>query len=79
MVETPEPAAVAVLLAEVMAEEPLKSKGRRWKPQQAAASLFGLALSLDQEWETKLVGAGPKSESEERGLASYKGKVNTGG
>ncbi len=54
--EAPEPQRSLFSWAEFMAEEPIKSKGRSWKPQHAAASLFGLALSLDQEWETELVG-----------------------
>ena len=48
--EAPEPQRSLFSWAEFMAEEPVKSKGRSWKPQHAAASLFGLALSLDQEW-----------------------------
>ena len=44
--------------AEFMAEEPVKPKGRGRKPQPAAASLFDWALTLEQEWEKELVGAG---------------------
>ena len=39
-----------------MAEEPVKPRGR--KPQPAAASLFEWAMSMEQEREEELVGAG---------------------
>ena len=42
--------------AEFMAEEPVKPKGR--KAQPATASLFDWALTLEQEKEKELVGAG---------------------
>ena len=38
-----------------MAEEPVKTKGR--KPQPATASLFEWALTLEQEREAEPVGA----------------------
>ena len=44
--------------AEFMAEEPVKPKGRGRKPQPATPSLFDWALSLEQEREEELVGAG---------------------
>ena len=44
--------------AEFMAEEPVKPKGRGRKPQPAAASLFEWALTVEQEREEELVGAG---------------------
>ena len=42
--------------AEFMAEEPVKPKGRKQKPQSATLSMFEWALTLEQERET--VGAG---------------------
>ena len=42
--------------AEFMAEEPVKPKGRGRKPQ--ALSMFEWALSLEQEREEEIVGAG---------------------
>ena len=44
--------------AEFMAEEPVKPKGRSRKVQPATASLFDWALTLEQEREKELVGAG---------------------
>ena len=44
--------------AEFIAAEPAKSKRRRSKPQPASASLFEWALTLEQEREAELVGAG---------------------
>ena len=41
-----------------MAEEPLKPKGRRRKPQPTTASLFDWALDMEQEREEEPVGAG---------------------
>ena len=44
--------------AEFLAEEPVKPKGRSRKVQPATASLFDWALTLEQEREKELVGAG---------------------
>ena len=44
--------------AEFVAEEPVKPKGRGRKPHPASTSLFDWALSLEQEREEELVGAG---------------------
>ena len=44
--------------AEFMAAEPAKSRGRKRMPQPAAASLFEWALTVEQEREAELVGAG---------------------
>ena len=41
-----------------MAEEPVKPKGRKRKPQPATLSMFEWAFSLEKEREEKLVGAG---------------------
>ena len=41
-----------------MAEEPVKPKGRSRKPQPATLSMFKWALTLEQEREKELVGAG---------------------
>ncbi len=56
--DDPEPQRTLFSWAEFMAEEPLKPKGRRRKPQLAAASLFEWALTLEQEREAEPVGAG---------------------
>ena len=56
--EAPEPQQSLFSWAEFMAEEPVKPKGRGRKPQPAAASLFEWALTLEQEREEELVGAG---------------------
>ena len=44
--------------AEFMAEEPVKPKGRRSKPQPATLSMFEWALTVEQEREAEPVGAG---------------------
>ena len=44
--------------AEFMAEEPVKPKARRSKPQPATPSLFEWAMELEQEREKQPVGAG---------------------
>ena len=44
--------------AEFMAEEPVKPKGRSPKPQPATLSMFEWALTVEQEREEELVGAG---------------------
>ena len=41
-----------------MAEEPVKPKGRSPKPQPATLSMFEWALTVEQEREEELVGAG---------------------
>ena len=58
--EVPEPQQSLFSWAEFMAEEPAKPKGRKQKPQPAAASLFEWALTVEQEREEEeeLVGAG---------------------
>ena len=60
--EAPEPQQSLFSWAEFMAEEPVKPKGRKQKPQPAAASLFEWALTVEQEREEEeeeeLVGAG---------------------
>ena len=56
--EAPEPQQSLFSWAEFMAEEPVKPKGRGRKPQPAAASLFEWALTVEQEREEELVGAG---------------------
>ena len=44
--------------AELFAEAPVKRNGRRKQPQPASLSLFEWALSVEQEREEELVGAG---------------------
>ena len=56
--EVQEPQQSLFSWAEFMAEEPVKPKGRGRKPQPAAASLFEWALTVEQEREEELVGAG---------------------
>ena len=56
--ETPEPQQSLFSWAEFMAEEPVKAKGRKSKPQPATLSMFEWALSLEQEREEETVGAG---------------------
>ena len=56
--EAPEPQQSLFSWAEFVAEEPVKPKGRGRKPQPAAASLFEWALTVEQEREEELVGAG---------------------
>ena len=55
--EAPEPQQSLFSWAEFMAEEPVKPKGRKSKPQPAAASLFDWALEMEQEREEEPVGA----------------------
>ena len=54
--EAPEPQQSLFSWAEFMAEEPVKPKSRRRKPQPATPSLFGWALMLEQEREEEPVG-----------------------
>ncbi len=56
--EALEPQQTLFSWAEFMAEEPVKPKGRSRKVQLATASLFDWALTLEQEREKELVGAG---------------------
>ena len=56
--EAPEPQQSLFSWAEFMAEEPVRPKGRSRKAQPATASLFDWALTLEQEREKELVGAG---------------------
>ena len=41
-----------------MAEEPVKPRGRKQKPQPVTLSMFEWALTLEQEREAEPVGAG---------------------
>ena len=41
-----------------MAEEPVKPKGRKRKPQPPTAPLYEWALEMEEEREAKPVGAG---------------------
>ena len=54
--ETPEPQQSLFSWAEFMAEEPVKPKGRKSKPQPASLSMFEWAM--EQEREEEPVGAG---------------------
>ena len=56
--EAPEPQQSLFSWAEFMAEEPVKPKGRTSKPQPATLSMFEWALTVEQEREEELVGAG---------------------
>ena len=56
--EAPEPQQSLFSWAEFMAEEPVKPKARSRKPKGSSPSLFDWALSLEQEREEELVGAG---------------------
>ena len=56
--EALEPQQTLFSWAEFMAEEPVKPKGRSRRVQPATASLFDWALTLEQEREKELVGAG---------------------
>ena len=56
--EAPEPQQSLFSWAEFMAEEPVKPKGRKRKPQSATLSMFEWALTVEQEREEELVGAG---------------------
>ena len=56
--EAPEPQQSLFSWAEFMAEEPVKPKGRKQKPQSATLSMFEWALTVEQEREEEPVGAG---------------------
>ena len=57
--ETPEPQQSLFTWVEFMAEEPVKPEGPQpGSPQPASTSLFDWALTLEQEREAELVGAG---------------------
>ena len=56
--EDPEPQQSLFSWAEFMAEEPVKPKGRKSKPQPATLSMFEWALTLEKEGEAEPVGAG---------------------
>ena len=56
--EAPEPQQSLFSWAEFMAEEPVKPKGRGRKPQPSTLSMFEWALTVEQEREEELVGAG---------------------
>ena len=56
--EAPEPQQSLFSWAEFMAEEPVKPKGRKQKPQSATLSMFEWALTVEQEREAEPVGAG---------------------
>ena len=55
--EAPEPQQSLFSWAEFMAEEPVKPKGRKSKPQPATLSMFEWAMSMEQEREEEPVGA----------------------
>ena len=55
--EAPEPQQSLFSWAEFMAEEPVKPKGRKQKPQPATLSMFEWALTVEQEREKEPVGA----------------------
>ncbi len=54
--EAPEPQQSLFSWAEFMAEEPVKPKRRKSKPQPASLSMFEWALTLEQEHEEEPVG-----------------------
>ena len=56
--EAPEPQQTLFSWAEFMAEEPVKPKGHSRKAQPATLSMFEWALTVEQEREEELVGAG---------------------
>ena len=59
--EAPEPSARGASLfswAEFMAEEPVKTNGRKGKPQPATLSMFEWAMNMEQEREEEPVSAG---------------------
>ena len=56
--EAEEPQQALFSWAEFVAEEPVKPKGRKRKPQPATLSMFQWAFSLEKERKEKLVGAG---------------------
>ena len=56
--EAPEPQQSLFSWAEFMAEEPVKPKRRKSKPQPATLSMFEWAMTLEQQREQEPVGAG---------------------
>ena len=56
--EADEPQQSLFSWAEFMAEEPVKPKGRRSKPQPATLSMFEWAMDLEREREEEPVGVG---------------------
>ena len=56
--EAEEPQQSLFSWAKFMAEEPVKPKRRNGKPQPASLSMFEWALTVEQEREAELVGAG---------------------
>ena len=56
--EAPETQQSLFSWAEFMAEEPVKPKGRKPKSQSATLSMFEWALTVEQEREKEVVGAG---------------------
>ena len=56
--ETPEPQQTLFSWVEFMAEEPVKRKGRSRKSHPSSPSLSDWALTLEQERDKELVGAG---------------------
>ena len=56
--EAEEPQQSLFSWAEFMAEEPVKPRGRRRKPQPASMSMFEWAMTLEQQREKETVGAG---------------------
>ena len=56
--EAPEPQQTLFSWAELMAEEPVKPKGRKRKAQPATLPMFEWALTVEQEREKEPVGAG---------------------
>ena len=56
--EAPEPQQSLFSWAEFMAEEPVKPRGRKQKPQPATLSMFEWALEMEQGREEEPVGAG---------------------
>ena len=57
--EVPEPQQSLFSWTEFMAEEPVKPRGRRRKPQPATLSMFEWAMTLEQQREKEPVGARP--------------------
>ena len=56
--EAPEPQQSLFSWAEFMAEEPVKTNGRKGKPQPATLSMFEWAMTQEQQREEEPVGAG---------------------
>ena len=54
--EAPEPQQSLFSWAEFMAEEPVKPRGRKQKPQPATLSMFEWAMTLEKEREAEPVG-----------------------